>query len=334
MGELLFSLTDWLIIFVVGTVGTIVVAKVRLYRIERLRQLADACTSVADEQQRRELGSTLNTLLREAFDNAKSSFVDYYTDISQLQRVLYIIGSGLLLVATSLFLILLLFIWDPPDIDNLASDTVIATKFGIGTALHDMFLNLVILITTAVFTSSIVWLFTYVGRRLLVVYRIAFTNRKVANPKRINTYHIVLTTIGLTVPFALLVFSYHLARSEGRFEGMDGEALLQSDEQDPKDDKIDKKLKTARLVLYYREEMCPNTQIDKEKVAQDIILGRLDQENVKTFIENSKDTCPEKAFSDTIFENHDATDDQAQVEQALRSWMLLRSYPSQMEGIE
>ena len=332
------SLVDWLIVFVIGALGALSVSKIRLHGSERLLQLANVCGSVTDEGRRKHLESSLCISLEKALDSSRINFVEYYKNVSQLERVLYISGSALVLVALSFALIRSLFLWILPQIESLAADTVIAAQYEVADVIEDIASNLgAITIGSLISIPSIVWLFTYIGERLPIVCRIAFkSKKKIAEPRRKSWHHIILTSMGFTLPITLSTYAVYWIYCTVSLNHIEAEELIQDADWIQTDDKVTKKLKGARLILYYGDICDQNLNDEKKEEEKKIqaILKKLDQGDVRMIINTSGNQCLEKALTSMEGRERDDTGEMAPDEAVSRLLQELDRLRQRNEGIE
>ena len=249
-----------LVLAVLAVLGGVAVAKIRLYRSERLRQLSDACRNVADEGNKKDLEDELYAALKDTFERSNTSFVDYYKeDVSRIGRALYVVGAVVLLLTISFTFVLTLLYEILPWVKGLAADTVIARQYGASYAVMDAGDNLSLVVAAAVllFTSAI-WLFLYTGQRAHVVFQVFMSKGDVGEPAQVKWSHVMFVSIGFVLPVAFCTYIVYLVACGLQLDSIRVGELVQA-EYSPAGDDVQDKLEAGRLIRYY-EVICETVE--------------------------------------------------------------------------
>lgn len=182
---------------------------------------------------------------------------------------------------------------------TLAADTIVAAQYSIRHVIKDIFLNLIFAIMLSFSISSFVWLFSYVGERMLVVSRMAFKRKNIADPKTKNWGHIIMTTIGFAFPILLLTYFFYMIRYHERFEGINVNDLISSQQLINTKDEASIKLMTAQLLLHY-EEICRDQNQEQERKKIDDMVEKIEKGIVENIVLLSENECLKEAFERKI----------------------------------
>ena len=245
-----------LVLAVLVMLVSIAVAKISLYRTERLRQLSDACTHVTDENKKKDLEEELYAALKDTFERFNTSFVDYYRgDVSRAGQTLYVVGAVVLLFTISFTFVLTLLYEVLPWVKGLAADTVIAGQYGASHAVMDAGNNLSLVVIAAVlFFTSAIWLFSYTGQRARVVFRILLSKEEIAHPVQVKWSHVIFVSIGFVLPVAFCTYIVYLVICGVQLDNIRVAEIIQA-EYTPTGDDVQEKLEAGRLIKHY-ESIC------------------------------------------------------------------------------